>query len=167
MYFRLAARATLLFLLFFALGCSEGFRQSGAQAETVVVRRASDGDTIRLSTGERIRLIGVDTPELTDNRPEMRRFAEEAAAFVRGLVEGKHVRLEYDRERSDKHRRTLAYVYLQDGTFLNAEIIRQGFGRVCTQHRFKYREEFRKLEREAEQNSRGLWSNGPPDKPRC
>ncbi len=167
MCFRLAARATLLFLLFFALGCSEGLRHSGAQAETVVVRRASDGDTIRLSTGERIRLIGVDTPEMNDKRPDRRVLAQAAASFVRRSVEGKHVRLEYDRERSDKHRRTLAYVYLQDGTLLNAEIIRQGFGLVCTQHRFKYREEFRKLEREARDTHRGLWSNGPPDRPRC
>ncbi len=70
---------------------------------------------------------------------------------------GKRVRLEYDRERQDKYGRTLAYVYLEDGTFLNAEIIRQGYGFAYTQFPFKYLEEFRKLEREAQEAGRGLW----------
>jgi len=162
MYFRLAARATLLFLLFFALGCSEGFRQSGAQAETIRVQRVIDGDTIELDRGERIRLIGVDTPEMNDRRPAVRALAQEAAAFVRRSVEGKPVGLEYDRVPRDRYGRTLAYVYLEDGTFLNAEIIRQGYGFAYTRFPFKYLEEFRRLQREARDTHRGLWSNGPP-----
>ena len=167
MYFRLAARATLLFLLFFALGCSEGFRQSGAQAETIRVQRVIDGDTIELDTGERIRLIGVDTPEMKDKRPAVKELARAATSFVRQLVEGKPVSLEYDRAPRDRWERTLAYVYLEDGTFLNAEIIRQGYGLTCKRHSFRFRGQFRRLEREAQQNGRGLWSDGPPARPRC
>lgn len=162
MYFRLAVRVTLFFLLFFALGYSEGFHHSLAQAQTVLVHRVIDGDTIQLSTGERIRLIGVDTPEMKDKRPAVRALAQEAAAFVRRSVEGKPVSLEYDRAPRDRYGRTLAYVYLEDGMFLNAEIIRQGYGFAHTRFPFKYLEEFRRLQREARDTHRGLWSNGPP-----
>ncbi|MDZ4339059.1 MAG: thermonuclease family protein [candidate division NC10 bacterium] len=116
-----------------------------------------DGDTLELSTGERIRLIGVDTPETKDPRKPVQYFGDEAAAFTRRMVEGKRVRLEYDWERKDKYGRTLAFVYLEDGTFLNAEIIRQGYGFAYTRFPFKHLEEFRKLEQEAREEGRGLW----------
>ncbi len=128
------------------------------RAETHLVKRVIDGDTIELSTGERVRLIGVDTPETKDPRRPVQYFGEEAAAFTKRMVEGKRVRLEYDWERKDKYGRTLAYVYLEDGTFLNAEIIRQGYGFAYTRFPFKYLEEFRKLEREAREAGRGLWA---------
>ena len=75
------------------------------------------------------------------------------------MVEGKRVRLEYDWKRKDKYGRTLAYVYLEDCTFLAAGIIRQGYGFAYTRFPFKYLEEFRKLEREAREAKRGLWGN--------
>ncbi len=163
MRFRVTARVILLFLLLVAIGASGAFHHSLAQPATVLVQRVIDGDTIRLNTGERVRLIGVDTPEMKDKRPEMKALAQTAASFVRKSVEGKPVRLEYDQKRRhDRYGRTLAYVYLDDGTFLNAEIIRQGYGFAFTRYPFKYLEEFRKLEREARQTSRGLWNNGTP-----
>jgi micrococcal nuclease len=61
------------------------------------------------------------------------------------MVEGQEVRLAYDQQRKDKHGRTLAYVYLADGTFLNAKIIRQGYGFAYTRFPFKHLEEFRRL----------------------
>jgi len=72
-------------------------------------------------------------------------------------VEGKEVRLEYDWQRRDKYNRLLAYVYLLDGTFLNAEIIKQGYGFAYTRFPFKYLQEFRKYEKEARENKKGLW----------
>jgi micrococcal nuclease len=72
-------------------------------------------------------------------------------------VEGKEVRLEFDWQRRDKYGRLLAYVYLLNGTFLNAEIIKQGYGFAYTRFPFKYLEEFRKYEREATESRRGLW----------
>lgn len=165
MYFRVAVGVILLLLLLllFAPAASACFGNSPSTAQAIVVRRVIDGDTIRLSTGERIRLIGVDTPEMKDKRPEVRRLAEAATLFVRDLVEGKPVSLEYeDRRTLDRWERTLAYVYLEDGTFVNAEIIRQGYGFAYTRYPFKCLEEFRKLEREARQSHRGLWNNGPP-----
>ena len=72
-------------------------------------------------------------------------------------MEGKEVRLEYDWQRRDKYNRLLAYVYLLDGTFLNAEIIKQGYGFAYTRFPFKYLQEFRKYEKEARENKKGLW----------
>lgn len=119
--------------------------------------RVVDGDTIVLDSNERVRLIGVDTPETVHPSKPVEFFGKEASAFTKRTVEGKKVRLEYDWQRKDKYGRTLAYVYLSDGTFLNAEIIKQGYGHAYTKFPFKYLETFRKYEREAREQGRGLW----------
>lgn len=85
-------------------------------------------------------------------------FGKEAHLFTKKMVEGEKVRLEYDWQRRDRYDRLLAYVFLQDGTFLNAEIIKQGYGFAYTRFPFKYLEEFRRYEREARENRRGLWN---------
>jgi hypothetical protein len=66
--------------------------------------------------------------------------------------------LEFDYQRTDKYQRTLAYVYLPDGRFLNAEIVKQGYGHAYVQYPFKYLDVFRAYEREARDAGRGLWS---------
>ena len=123
----------------------------------VKVKRAIDGDTILLTNGERVRLIGVDTPEMKHPQKPVERFGKEAYLFTKKMVEGKEVRLKYDWPRKDKYDRLLAYVYLLNGTFLNAEIIKQGYGFAYTKYPFKYIEEFRQYERDASENKRGLW----------
>ena len=77
--------------------------------------------------------------------------------FTANMVEGKKVRLEFDQNQRDKYKRLLAYVYLEDGTFLNAEIIKQGYGYAYTRFPFKYLQEFRIYEKEARLRKRGLW----------
>jgi micrococcal nuclease len=72
-------------------------------------------------------------------------------------VEGKRVRLAYDHQHYDKYGQSLAYVCLEDGTFVNAEIIKQGYGFAYTRFPFTYLEQFRQLEREAREAKRGLW----------
>ena len=123
----------------------------------VKVERVIDGDTLLLTNGEKVRLIGVDTPETKHPQKPVERFGKEAYLFTKRMVEGKEVRLEFDWQKRDKYGRLLAYVYLTDGTFLNAEIIKQGYGFAYTRFPFKYLEEFRKYEREARDNKRGLW----------
>ena len=122
------------------------------------VVRVVDGDTLVLDGNERVRLIGVDTPETVDPRRPVQYFGKEASAFTKRTAEGKRARLEYDQERTDRYGCTLAYVYLEDGTFLNAEIIRQGFGHAYTRFPFRYADEFRAYEREAREQRRGLWA---------
>jgi micrococcal nuclease len=127
-------------------------------ADPLTVTRVIDGDTLKLSNGEKIRLIGVDTPELHHPSKPVQYFAEEAYQFVKKLIEGQEVRLEYDWEKKDKYGRTLAYVYRSsDGLFLNAEIVKQGYGFAYTRFPFKKLDEFRKLEQEAREKQLGLW----------
>ena len=130
----------------------------GKQEKTNTVERAVDGDTLLLSNGERIRLIGVDTPETVHPNKPVEHFGKEAKAFAQREIEGREARLEFDWQKNDKYGRTLAYVYRkEDNFFLNAEIIKQGYGHAYTRFPFKYLEEFRRYEREARENGRGLW----------
>lgn len=137
----------------------------------VLVKRAVDGDTLLLETGERVRLIGIDTPEMHEsdklNRDSKRSsqdvetikaLGRRSYQFTRDLVEGKRVSLEFDVERYDRYKRLLAYVYLKDGTFVNAEIIKQGYASLMTYPpNVKYVDTFKELYKEARENNRGLW----------
>jgi micrococcal nuclease len=128
-----------------------------APASIAKVTRVIDGDTLQISTGEKVRLIGVDTPETKDPRKPVQPFGQEASAFTKQLVEGQEVRLEFDVQRQDKYGRTLAYVYVRD-KMLNAELVRQGFAQVATYPpNVRYQERFRQLQREAREARRGLW----------
>lgn len=120
--------------------------------------RVIDGDTLELEGGDRVRLIGVNAPESVDPRRPVERFGMEAAEFTRRLAEGKAVRLEYDGETRDQFGRTLAYIYLPDGSLLNAEIVRQGYGSAYTRFAYRRQAEFVLLEREAREHGRGLWA---------
>lgn len=128
----------------------------------VRVQRVVDGDTLLLVGGERVRLIGIDTPESVkpDTPPEP--FGHAASRFTKQLAEGRDVRLEFDRHREDQFGRTLAFVYVGD-LLLNEEIIRQGFSRAET--RFNFRSDFQRrfvaAEKEARAARRGIWSVAP------
>jgi len=148
-------KLSLTFLLFLLLLPTFLFA-SGYRTCTKVI----DGDTIILDDQEKVRLMGVDTPETLHPIKPVQFFGKEAFVFTKRMVEGKKVRLEYDWQRIDKYGRTLAYVYLPDGTFLNAEIIKQGYGFAYTKFPFKFLEEFRQYEKEAREQKVGLWKGG-------
>lgn len=121
--------------------------------------RVVDGDTVELDGGEKVRLIGVDTPETKDPRRPVQYFGRQASAFTKQMVEGKLVRLEYDRTRRDRYGRTLAYLRLEDGKFVNLEIVREGYGFAYTKYPFRYMDEFRNAERHARAERAGLWAD--------
>jgi micrococcal nuclease len=131
-----------------------------AQA-TYDVLRVVDGDTVVLNEVGPVRLIGVDTPETKDPRKPVQYYGIEASAFLQSMLSGQSVRVAYDHQRRDKYQRTLAYLYLSDGTFVNREIIRQGFGHAYLTYPFAYAEDFRAVEREAREAERGLWGQAP------
>lgn len=145
-----------------------------ARDEYSYVERVVDGDTLKLSDGRRIRLIGVDTPEyhysgklLRDSRKNhqgiksIQALGKKAYDFTRHICEGKRVRLEQDVERHDKYGRLLAYVYLDDGTFVNARILEDGYGQVMTiPPNVKYVDQFLQFQKRAREEGRGLWANG-------
>lgn len=139
----------------------EGSQEANAEYRTV--QRVVDGDTLILENGERVRLIGVDTPETKHPQKPVEYFGHEASSFTKSIVEGKRVWVEFDQANThvghkDKYGRTLAYVFREDGKFLNAEIISQGYGHAYTQYPFKYLNEFRTLERQARDQRTGLWN---------
>lgn len=137
----------------------------------ILVKRVVDGDTLLLENGQRVRLIGIDTPEmhLSDKlyrdsqrtEQDMRTIQElgrRAYEFTKNLVEGKRVSLGFDVEKYDKYDRLLAYVYLKDATFVNAKIIEEGFASLMTiPPNVKYADLLLKLYQEARKNKRGLW----------
>ncbi len=132
---------------------------TSAHAQVV---RVVDGDTIEvLVDGERenVRYIGVDTPETVKPGAPVECFGPAASRFNRRLVEGRRVRLVFDAERRDHYGRLLSYVYLGD-RFVNAELLRRGFGRTLTiAPNDRFAERFKRLEIVAGRAGRGLWSH--------
>lgn len=132
---------------------------AGSSVLAVRVARVIDGDTIELENGERVRYIGIDTPETVHPLKAVQFMGKDASEFNRKLVEGKDVRLEYDVQRTDKYGRTLAYVYLGD-LFVNAELVKQGYAQIMTiPPNVKYQELFLSLQRGAREVKAGLWND--------
>lgn len=130
----------------------------------MAVTKVVDGDTFwaddGTSKGLKVRLIGVDAPESRKTfKKQVGYFGKEAKAYFKNLLTDKSVRLEYDVNRTDQYGRTLAYVYLQDGTFVNADLVKNGYAMVMTvPPNVKFADEFVKLQQEARENNRGLWN---------
>lgn len=133
---------------------------------TAICERVVDGDTIKLFGGERVRYIGVDTPETVHPRKPVQPFGHEASEYNRELVEGRQVRIEMDVRERDRYGRLLGYVYVRDKAtgeelFVNAELLRAGYARVMTiPPDVRHADEFLALEREARKQRRGLWAIG-------
>ncbi len=133
------------------------------QAEVV---KHVDGDTVHVEISnppselqgyEKIRMIGVDTPETVHPNKQVEYFGKEASNFTKNRLLDKTVYLAFDWNLQDKYNRLLAYIYLPDGSCHNADIIRDGYGHAYTRFPFQFLEEFRALERYARENNRGLW----------
>lgn len=133
-------------------------RAAFAQSDTVV--RIVDGDTLVLQAAGTVRLIGIDTPETVDPRVPVQVFGAEASAALRQMVANRQVRLAFDQQHKDKYGRTLAYLYLADGTFVNLEMVRQGYAHAYLDYPFQHMQQFRAAEREAREARRGLWAAG-------
>lgn len=124
-----------------------------------VVTRVVDGDTFRMGD-ERVRLIGVDTPETKKPGSPVECFGRKASAFTTRVLDGEEVVLRFDVEREDRYGRTLAYVErARDGFDLNAELIKRGYALPLTVPPNVARaEKYRELGARARDRGRGLWS---------
>ena len=144
--------------------------------EYVIVKRVVDGDTFLLSNGERVRLLGIDTPEKYESKKldrdveathqdkkTIKKLGQLASEYVKNFVEGKKVYLEKEPNYEDKDRygRLLRWIYLEDGTFVNGKIVKDGYAQVYDKFPVSKLDELRKYQREARENKRGLW--GPVD----
>jgi len=130
-----------------------------------LVTKVVDGDTIDVLVGtttERIRLIGINTPEVVDPRKPVECFGREASAKAHELLENQKVYLEMDetQDNRDKYGRLLRYVFRADGLFYNLEIIKQGYAYEYTYFiPYKYQAEFKAAQTYARENKFGLWAD--------
>jgi micrococcal nuclease len=153
-----------LFLVFFLISTVHplvGLAQS--KTELLLVTKVSDGDTfwVTYPSGkeEKIRLIGIDTPEARKTgRTEVEYFGKEASEYAKRLLLNKQVRLEFDVQKYDRYKRTLAYAYLESGQMVNSLLVREGYAKASSYPpNVRYQELFQKLEREARSAGKGLW----------
>lgn len=127
--------------------------------QDVLVVRVIDGDTIELETGQKIRYIGIDTPETVHPDKTVQCFGIEASNKNKELVEGKSVRLEKDVSETDRYGRLLRYVYLDD-IFINKFLVEEGFAYSSTYPPdVKYQEIFKASQQKAQEQKKGLWSS--------
>jgi len=159
---RLKNNYLLLFLLLLAVSCN-GLKKTNRSGDLFEVVKVIDGDTFRIlnhqGEEEKVRLIGVDAPETRrTGRKEVGYYGKEATAFLKNLLADRPVRLEYDVQRKDRYGRTLAYVYLEDGTFVNDVLLKEGYAVVATfPPNVKYTDLFLKSEKNARKKKLGLW----------
>ena len=139
-----------------------------------LVQRVVDGDTFVLEGGDRVRMLGIDTPEKFESqkldndvsrsgmdKKTIQRLGELASGYTKKLIEGKKVILipESNYEDKDKYGRLLRYVYLEDGTFVNKKIVEDGYANAYRRFSVSKLDEIIQAEKEARQNRKGLWGN--------
>ena len=142
--------------------------------ETRFVKRVVDGDTFVLENGERVRMLGIDTPEKFqsskldrdversgEDKKTIQKLGEMASEFTKKLIDKKKVILvpEPDYEDKDRYGRLLRYVYLDDGTFVNKKIVEEGYANAYRRYKISKLDEFIKAEKDARENKRGLWGS--------
>jgi len=150
---------------------SDGFSVDHDYSKIKCVR-VVNGEVLILETGERVRLIGLDVPESFPNTKVYRdarikgqppaKIIEQgkvAVKYINGLIANEYVRLEFDVKREDKYGRLLAYVYLADGTFINAHIVEQGYSNITTlPPNLAHVELFKDLYKQARKKKFGIWA---------
>lgn len=133
--------------------------------EEGIVKKVIDGDTIELQSGEKVRYIGIDTPETKHPNKGVECFGKEAFERNRFLVEGKKIYLQKDVSNTDRYQRLLRYVYLPDSKsatgealFVNQYMVEKGYAHALTYPPdVRFGALFRELERKAQAEQVGLW----------
>ena len=146
----------LVWLAVLLPGCG---REPAGPPREAKVTRVIDGDTAELAGGAKVRFLGIDAPEMERDGRLAEFMAHQSKDYVVGLIQGKTVRLEYDRERYDRYGRLLAYLYLPDGAMVNQAVVRQGLARVYSQvPNVRHQETLNTAQQEAMAAGRGLWA---------
>ena len=148
-------------LIVWALAAAATFQLPSHRSAPVLVRVVVDGDTIDVATVGRVRLLGIDAPELGRGFDTSAPFAQEARAALVSLVDGRWVRLEQEGPALDVYDRHLAYVIREDGVFVNAALVRAGLARVSARVPLARLDELRQAEAEAQSFRRGMWGSAP------
>ena len=144
----------LIFIVFFATA-KDTFAENW-----YVVKYVTDGDTIVLTNGKRVRYIGINAPEIDHDNRRAQPFGYESRAYNKNMVLNRKIRLEFDQERQDRYGRLLAYLFLPDGTFVNAKLLQEGYAFLLFKKpNIKYNQQLLKAQLEAMRAKRGLWKN--------
>ncbi|MCX5644833.1 MAG: thermonuclease family protein [Phycisphaerae bacterium] len=136
-----------------------------------LVVRVVDGDTLHIAAPDlghdvtKIRLLGIDAPEMGSGKGEQMYFADQSTAFARRLALDKLVGVYLDERAGSRHRyeRLLAYIELPDGKFLNEELLSAGCAYADRRFRHSYYQKYLQLEAGARSGSRGLWKDVTPE----
>jgi uncharacterized protein with FMN-binding domain len=144
-------------------GISSEISFAYAETDLSQVSKVMDDYTLKLEDDRMVRLIGIgiprDFPRTNKYDAIIHSFQRLSYLFIKNFVEGKRVRLEFDQQRTDKHGRNLAYAYLENGTFLNDKIVREGYAQALKSPiNTRYRDLFLQSETQAKKDSRGLWA---------
>ena len=131
------------------------------RSDPVLVRAVIDGDTIDVTTFGRVRLLGIDAPEIGRGFDTAAPFSREARERLASLVLHRWVRLEQEGTRLDVYNRHLAYVMREDGVFVNAALVGDGLARVSARVPLSRLAELEKAEAEAQTFRRGMWGEAP------
>jgi micrococcal nuclease len=143
--------AGLLFLVFQQVSWADSWNR---------IKWVIDGDTVVLGGGQRVRYIGINAPELAHEDHKAEPYGDASKQFNALLVNGKDVRLEFDQERFDRYKRLLAYVFLKNATFVNAEILANGYAYLLRNRpNLKYDSILLQSQRSAMSAKRGIWQN--------
>ncbi|MBS3090751.1 thermonuclease family protein [Candidatus Pacearchaeota archaeon] len=143
---------TIIYLLVFiiVLFLYNSFFGFKPENDRTIVTNVIDGDTIVISGGERVRLLGIDTPEKGEF------FYKESKARLEELIENKNVTLEKEGDNKDKYDRLLRYIFLND-TNINLQMVEEGLAICYFYEKSKYQEACKNLEENAMQNKIGRW----------
>ena len=147
-------RMTQLLVLLLALGPADC-------SVVALVTRVFDGDTVEAAGVGRVRLLGIDAPEIGGSFERPAPFALEAREALQALVLHRWVRFECDGTRRDTYGRSLFYMSLESGEFINAALLRTGMARVSARTRLRRWDDLRRAEEEAQLRRRGMWGERP------
>lgn len=134
--------------------------------ETILVTKVIDGDTIEVFLNgkkERVRILGINTPETVDPRKPVECFGGQASDKAKSLLSNQHVRLESDPSQAnrDKYGRLLRYIYINNETDFGLTMIKEGYAYEYTYNTpYKFQKEYKLAQKEAENSKLGLWENG-------
>jgi len=131
------------------------------RSDPLLVRAVVDGDTIDVAAMGRVRLLGIDAPEIGRGFDTSAPFAREARDRLSAMILHRWVRLEQEGAAFDAYDRRLAYVMTEDGTFVNAALVREGLARVSARAPLSRLPELQRAESEAQALRRGMWGAAP------